>query len=363
MNMKKLQLIILLMLALSACTNENSTQKETPNTRTLPTSQGQSGEVILVMDSAKWKGKLGDLVREVVNPPYAGLLNDEPTFTLRYINPLKMGGLLNRAHTIIFVTSLEGESAGTRRLMTYMTEEQINEIKSNDKKFFQVNQSVFAQPQRVFQIYGKDDETLAENLKKHKESIFRLLYDHILERMSAKIYQSGEQTKFAENLHKNHGYKIRIPYGYALAKDDMKDETGFTFIRKIEGLYDHNLFIAYKPYKDTADLSPKNIQAWRDSICKTYIFDSEMPESYVVTETLEPPRFRKIELNKHYTIEMRGLWRTSVKSMGGPFVSHTIVDTKKELLYYVEGFIYAPGKDKREFMREIEAFMRTFSPN
>jgi hypothetical protein len=80
----------------------------------------------------------------------------------------------------------------------------------------------------------------------------------------------------------------------------------------------------------------------------------------VVTETLEPPRFRKITLNKNYTVEMRGLWRTSIKSMGGPFVSHTIVDTEKELLYYVEGFIYAPGKDKREFMREIETIIRTF---
>ncbi len=362
MNNKLLTALLILLFSVFSCEekqSENSSKKQRSD-KIMPSSQGETSEILIVIDSAHWFGEFGDLVRSVINPSYAGLLNDEPTFTLRRINPLGMNGMLNRAHTIIYVTNLESLSAGGKRLTSFLTEEQIKSIKSDENKFLQVHQDVFASPQRVFQIFGKDEKTLRKNLEKYKESIFKIIYEHILQKAAVKVFKKGEQKNLTENLRKRHGYSLKIPYGYALAKDEMNDETGFTFIRKIEGLYDHNLFITYKSYKDTADLNPAKIQAWRDSVCKKHIFDIETPESYVVTETLEPPRFRKIELNKLYAVEMRGLWRTSVKSMGGPFVSQTIVDTEKELLYYVEGFIYAPGKNKREFIREIEAILSTF---
>jgi hypothetical protein len=30
------------------------------------------------------------------------------------------------------------------------------------------------------------------------------------------------------------------------------------------------------------------------------------------------------------------------------------------LIYYIEGFAFAPGRDKREFMRELEAILWSF---
>ena len=44
----------------------------------------------------------------------------------------------------------------------------------------------------------------------------------------------------------------------------------------------------------------------------------------------------------------RGLWEMTGDDMGGPFVSLTI-----------EGFVFAPGKKKRNAMRELEALLYT----
>jgi DNA primase large subunit len=45
--------------------------------------------------------------------------------------------------------------------------------------------------------------------------------------------------------------------------------------------------------------------------------------------------------------------------MGGPFISYSQVDTKKNLVVVVEGFVYAPKKEKRELIRELEASLMT----
>lgn len=45
----------------------------------------------------------------------------------------------------------------------------------------------------------------------------------------------------------------------------------------------------------------------------------------------------------------RGLWQMEGDAMGGPFVARRIGD------WIVEAFVYAPGKEKRNTMRRLEA--------
>ena len=45
--------------------------------------------------------------------------------------------------------------------------------------------------------------------------------------------------------------------------------------------------------------------------------------------------------------------------MGGPFVSHSRVDTETNTVVVVEGFVYAPEKMKRGLMRRLEGSLYT----
>ena len=42
------------------------------------------------------------------------------------------------------------------------------------------------------------------------------------------------------------------------------------------------------------------------------------------------------------------------EAMGGPFVSHSRVDTENNRVVVVEGFVFAPEKMKRGLMRRME---------
>ena len=58
-------------------------------------------------------------------------------------------------------------------------------------------------------------------------------------------------------------------------------------------------------------------------------------------------------------MEMRGLWYMENDCMGGPFVSHSRVDTETNRVIVVEGFVYAPEKMKRGLIRRLEGSLYT----
>ena len=82
----------------------------------------------------------------------------------------------------------------------------------------------------------------------------------------------------------------------------------------------------------------------------------------MLTETANFDVFRKeINFKNHYAVELRGLWRVNKYYMGGPFVSYAMVDEASNRLYYVEAFLYSPGKPQRDHMRELETIIKTFN--
>jgi hypothetical protein len=46
--------------------------------------------------------------------------------------------------------------------------------------------------------------------------------------------------------------------------------------------------------------------------------------------------------------------------MGGPFLNYTFYDESSRRLYMIDGMVFAPGYDKREFLRQMEVISHTF---
>ena len=62
--------------------------------------------------------------------------------------------------------------------------------------------------------------------------------------------------------------------------------------------------------------------------------------------------------------ELRGLWKMEGGAMmGGPFVSHAIVDKAAGKVYVFEGFVYRPNEDKLHLIRMMESSLYSFRPS
>ena len=73
-----------------------------------------------------------------------------------------------------------------------------------------------------------------------------------------------------------------------------------------------------------------------------------------------PINSKKINFKGNYSIESKGLWKLSDISAGGPFHSIIFYDSEKMRMYYMEGYVYAPGLKKRDLMQEISSILWTF---
>ena len=79
-----------------------------------------------------------------------------------------------------------------------------------------------------------------------------------------------------------------------------------------------------------------------------------------MTTEIRTPLRGGVVFNDGFASELRGLWRIEGDYMGRPFYSLTAYDERSELMT-VEGYAYAPFFDKREYMREIKAIVRSLS--
>jgi hypothetical protein len=79
---------------------------------------------------------------------------------------------------------------------------------------------------------------------------------------------------------------------------------------------------------------------------------------YMATDTMSV-EVRPIEVQGQFAFEARGLWRIKGDFMGGPFVSHSRVDTINNRVITAEIFIYSPDKMKRNLVRTMEASLYT----
>jgi hypothetical protein len=70
-----------------------------------------------------------------------------------------------------------------------------------------------------------------------------------------------------------------------------------------------------------------------------------------------------IKHNGNYASEMRGLWRVENDFMGGPYVALSELDASNQRVINAFGFVYAPSKDKRNLLRQVEAMIYSLKLN
>lgn len=347
---------ILLLLIAAASFLTSCSDKESK--KYLPRASGKSGDLVIIMDSTQWNTPLGLEVKRVFRKPVVGLPQEESMFSVVFVHPQASIKLLTQVRNLVYVFTLDKGSGGSRFLQKRISEETKSKINSDTSFFQSIKRDEYARGQEVMYLFGKNEAELITNLSQNEEQIQN--YFNTIERKRLQANLSSVKTThgFTEMLRKELKCELNFPIGYVLA--DKKD--GFYWFRQIDANMDKDVFITWKPYKRETQLLADSIIAWRDEIAKQNLFeDPENPMSYILTETEHADvDSRKMKLNKNFAIEVRGLWRTNNLSMGGSFLGYALVDEVNNRLFYIEGFTYAPGRNKREIMRELEAILWTF---
>lgn len=349
-------LLVVTCLLLFTCT---STPSENDG-RSLPAATGKSGDMIILMDSLQWKGELGNEVRKIFAHEVNGLPRNESMFNVIWVHPSKKIKLLTQIRNLVYVFALDHAGAGTRAITDNLSPETLNTIKT-DTSFYLVNKkNEYTRGQEVMYLFGNTSAQLLHHLKRDGQRIQEFFNNAEKQRMMASIQKTTSTKNHTDLLKKEYTISLHLPAGFKLAQK----EKDFIWFRSPEAEIDKNFFVARKPYEREYQLLPDSILAWRESICRQYIFeDPDNQQSFITTEReipFNPVRAKQVNFNGAFAMELRGLWRTNTKTMGGPFICYAFVNEADHFIYYLEGFVYSPGKPQRELIREMGAIAYTF---
>lgn len=326
----------------------------------LPAASGLSGDMYLIMDSTQWKGPLGDVMDSVFRAEMSGLPRPESIFRMHWIDPRKLNFVLKQRRNLIFAVSLDQHAQGAAIVKKVFSPASLERIRKDPTQFVQTSSNVFAKGQEVMFLFGDTEAHLIEHVRKNSHRLVEYFNQKERERLTKSLYKAGRLKGASEILQKNFKADMLVPFGYKLAQQ----EGDFFWVRQINPKDDKDVFVSWRPYTSQDQFRKENLIALRDEICKKYLFeDPEVPDTYLVTETtvpFVPVETREITFNGQFAVEMKGLWRSNTKTMGGPFLSYALVDEPAGRLYYIEGFTFSPGRDQREIMRELETILYTF---
>ncbi len=351
--MKFYILIFSLVFILFAC--NSYTSLENTNSNFLPNASGENNEMLIVMDSTKFKGKVGRLLVDIYGSYIYGLPQPEPEFDLIYIKPRKFNSILKYAKNIVIVFSLEGNSLDSKILRKEFNEESLNRIKVDSSLFMFTKKNQYANGQNILYLFSKNDDDLYNKINQNKDIILKSFKMASLSRTSKKIF-SKQEKNISKQIFDDFDINIKVPFGYDLASK----KNSFIWLRQLEIDYEKNIFIYFEDYTNDEVFRNKNIESLREKISMKYLRDFEKPDIYMTTQKVFPIITKEITFKNKFSLESKGLWKLSDISGGGPFHSFVIFDDKKNRLYYIEGYVYAPGTKKRDLMQEISAILWTF---
>lgn len=320
--MKKIAIVFGFILLFTSCSSKNSKP-------ILVDSNGRMNQLLVVMDNNLWQGIEGDSLRNVIGERVLGLPQNEPQFGVTQVPVNSFGSMFKSIKNILI-------------------------IGIGEKTDFSIQSNVYAQPQTIIKLTGTDQKSLLEEIYKRKKEIITTFKNSDLKAVQYRLRKKQYDISQLNTLN-NLGITMQIPNMYRLV-----DDTGdFLWMRQhIKQGQSMNLIVYELPINSTQDLEGKNIVSVRDTIGKKFIPGGK-EGSYLITEQAYSPHTFDVELDGRKAFETRGKWEIKNDFMAGPFLNYTVVDTANNRLIVVEGFTYAPTANKRDYMFEIEAVLKT----
>src|SRR4030066_1341803 len=214
--------------------------------------------------------------------------------------------------------------------------------------------NLYAEPQKIITITGKDKEALILEIQKNAKALISGFKTADLLTVQRSIYKNYWDPTKMETFTKN-GYSMKIPKTFSKV-----DDTGdFVWYRmRLDGGNSMELFSYTVPIQSIDDENGNNLVAIRDTIGKRHI-PGQIEGSYMITEAAYTPHIFEVKIDGKKALEAKGKWEVKGVYMAGPFLSYSIIDKAKNRLVVGEGLTYAPSMNKRDYMFELEAIMKT----
>jgi len=296
-------------------------------------STGGLNEILIATNQpGQWEGEIGDSIRSAFIRTMQLLPIPEPQFKLVNIPEASVTRPVFKKHHNMFIVNIDPKFKDA---------------------FVESKKDLWAKPQIIIKINAPNMHEFLISFEELKENAFDLYIENERARISASYASKFKNINIGRSLKKNFHLNMNIPKGYSTAFMD----TTKAWIRKETAANSMDILIFVQDYKSIDDFNPNEIKRRRNRFTSLNIPGSNVGTYQVISDEYLEPIFTELSFNDMFAVETRGLWRVEGDFMGGPFISYTFVDEKRNKLITLDGFMYAPKQHKAELMRELEAML------
>lgn len=320
------------LILIAGCKPETRREQQQQQTGVLPSVTGRTGELVVVMDTSKYNRNPGLPLKKKLSAVFKGLPQPEPIFDL-----------INIPHR-----------AFNKGFKTHRNVLRVNVAAKYTEPRFLVKKNVFAKPQTLVEAQAPNDSALTRLFENRGNDVAQKFIEGEWNRY-IKLYRGMRNRGAIKHMKEKFGVSVVLPKGYSVDKDT----SNFTWYAKEAPRYSQGFLVYKYPYSGEKTFTLGYQIQMRDRFTKKFV-PGPSPNSQMITETeVVTPFFNKKTVNGHTVYEMRGLWKVKNDFMGGPFVAYSLFDEKTGYVITIDGFVYAPRYDKRNYVRQMEAILQT----
>ncbi|MDH3206269.1 MAG: DUF4837 family protein [Gemmatimonadota bacterium] len=305
-------------------------------------SYGDPNSVIVVMSADRWDEVSEDVYTALETTIFT--VGEERAFTVTYQQPYdQYWPELRRFRQMLLVGTLA--DAWVQEVIDASRESITEPGLYQVREVWSIDQNVML---AVLPENGGSD-ALRELLPEIHGQLDRLYLNYARNRM----YQSGVDSALADTLYTEAGFSLLLPEVYRwrqldslyVFRNDNPDPS--ELIREIVVTW-----VSPSP----AELSPEELLAWRARLVEEYYTepqDVRTEDTFVETEPFLG----------HQAVRVQSQWQNPPERnwpAGGPFITYGVTCVNQDRTYFIDAWLYAPGKEKYEYMIQLETILGTF---
>ena len=334
--LKKIGLFVAFAAILSSCGDSSSKKNEV----TLVNSNGRAGHALFVVDNDVWKGRVGEAMRAVISEPVVGLPQEEAQLDYAQVPEHLFGKMMQASRSVV-------------------------KIKLDGDKGIKVKHDIYARPQIIIELTAPNKDAMIELIGEDGMTVVRLIQKQDLENIQVRNKKNAFASQNLKTF-KDLGISMVIPKEFAV--DQMVDTGDFLWMTQrltggiAVGDGSMNLLVYSYPIDADHPFTPATVIRMRDEMGEQHVPGGKEGQ-YMITEKARTPVFYKTKLAGYDCIETHSTWEMKDDYMAGPFVNYAIADWANNRVIVLEGFVYAPSVDKRDYLMELEAIIKSIKIN
>jgi hypothetical protein len=214
-------------------------------------------------------------------------------------------------------------------------------------------EDVWAKGQQITIVLVDPEGDTQEQVLSRIGRVHQILLERFLMGAQNRMFLSGRDSALADTLRHTAGFSFLLPEVYDWGVEDS------VYIFRNDNPDPAELIRQFTVTWLTPgplEISSDSLLAWREAASRTH-----WTYPQVVDE--ESLRFADLPSRNLRGSEIRGAWRNPPESMwpaAGAFILRSVSCPHQNRLYLVDAWLYAPGKDKWEYMLQLETILASF---